>query len=262
MLDFLLWLQLPLRRDRQLIRDLYPILGFYPRRTRYYRQALLHKSSGVKAEGRYLNNERLEFLGDAILDAVVGDIVYRRYEGKREGFLTNARSKLVSRATLGKIATEIGLDRLVKRNGTMRAHNSYMAGNAFEALVGAIYLDRGYGACYRFMERRILERLVNVDRVAYREVNFKSKLIEWSQKHKIQLDFPCSEPDTSNRANPTFTTRALIEGIECGRATGYSKKESQQLAAKAALRNLKKNRETEQAVLAARDARQKKEQQG
>ena len=120
------------------------MLGFYPKNISIYEQALLHKSSSVKSEqGRLLNNERLEFLGDAILDAVVADIVYKKFEGKREGFLTNTRSKIVQRETLNRLATEIGLDKLIKYSARQSSHNSYMCGNAFEALVGAIYLDRG-----------------------------------------------------------------------------------------------------------------------
>ena len=178
-------IKLPFRKEKELFSALYDILGFYPHHIELYKQALLHKSVGRKNEkGRPQNNERLEFLGDAILDAVVGDIVFRHFEGKREGFLTNARSKLVSRATLGKLAQEMGVDQLIKYAGHSTSHNSYMNGNAFEALVGAIYLDRGYDACMRFMEKRILAQVINIDKVAYKEVNFKSKLLEWSQKRK------------------------------------------------------------------------------
>ena len=146
-------LKLPFRKEKELFSALYQILGFYPRDISLYKQALLHKSVGRKNEkGKPLNNERLEFLGDAILDAVVGDIVYRHFEGKREGFLTNTRSKLVSRSTLGKLSQEIGIPQLIQSAGHTTSQNSYMNGNAFEALVGAIYLDRGYGACMQFME--------------------------------------------------------------------------------------------------------------
>ena len=132
-------------------------MGFYPRRIEYYKLALMHKSvSRRNAKGRPLNNERLEFLGDAVLDAVVGDIVYRHFEGKREGFLTNTRSKLVQRETLNRLAQEMGINQLIHASTHSNSHNSYMGGNAFEALVGAIYLDRGYDSCMRFMQERIL----------------------------------------------------------------------------------------------------------
>ena len=175
-------IKLPFRKEKELFSAIYNILGFYPHHIAYYNQALMHKSAGKRNEkGKPLNNERLEFLGDAVLDSVVGDIVFRHFEGKREGFLTNTRSKLVQRETLGKLAKEMGILELIKSNGPATSHNSYMGGNAFEALVGAIYLDRGYDACMRFMQKRILAQLINIDKVAYKEVNFKSKLLVWSQ---------------------------------------------------------------------------------
>ena len=181
-------IRLPFRKDRELYRSFYHMLGFYPRHIQYYRQALMHKSMGMNVEGeRPVNNERLEFLGDAVLDSVVGEIVFRHFPGKREGFLTTARSKIVKRDTLGKLAVQIGLDKLVQYQGSMQPHNSYVAGNAFEALVGAVYLDRGYNACRRFVERRILEHLIDIDKIAYQEVNFKSRLLEWTQKHRLTL---------------------------------------------------------------------------
>ena len=145
--------------------------------------ALSHKSIHFKnKKGKPVNNERLEFLGDAILDAIVGDIVYKHFPGKREGFLTNTRSKLVQRETLNKIAQEIGLSRLIYSSGRNFSHNSYMAGNAFEALIGALYLDRGYNLCMRFMQEKILKKMVNIDTVAYKEVNFKSRLVRTKER--------------------------------------------------------------------------------
>lgn len=148
---------MPFRRDRQLYRSFYGILGFYPRKIDLYRQALTHKSVAVREMGsRRLNNERLEYLGDAILDAVVGDILYNRFSGKNEGFLTSVRSRVVQRETLGRLADEMGLTDLIHSNLAGRTHNSYMAGNAFEALVGAVYLDRGYEYCKWFVNHRIM----------------------------------------------------------------------------------------------------------
>ena len=185
--NFIDRLKLPFRKEKELLLSLYKILGFYPHDLSYYKQALMHKSVMHRnSKGKPINNERLEFLGDAILDAIVGDIVYQHFPGKKEGFLTNTRSKLVQRETLGKLANEMGLTALVISNGKGLAHNSYMGGNAFEALVGAVYLDRGYDACMRFMQKRILAQMINIDKVAYKEVNFKSKLIEWTQKNPKQ----------------------------------------------------------------------------
>ncbi|MDY4629339.1 MAG: ribonuclease III, partial [Prevotella sp.] len=237
------------------------ILGFYPRHIELYKLALMHKSIARRnAKGKPVNNERLEFLGDAVLDAVVGDIVYRHFEGKREGFLTNTRSKLVQRDTLNKLAQEMGINRLILSSGHSNSHNNYMGGNAFEALVGAIYLDRGYNMCMRFMQKRILSQLINIDKVAYKEVNFKSKLIEWSQKNKVKLDFKLVSQSKESGGSPTFIYKTVIEGVEGGQGKGYSKKESQQLASKETLQRLKREPQFIDAVFAAKTERTKMEE--
>ena len=233
-------IRLLFRKDRESYSCFYRILGFYPRNIRLYEQALLHKSTAVRSEkGRPLNNERLEFLGDAILDAIVGDIVYQHFEGKREGFLTNTRSKIVQRETLNKLAVEIGLDKLIKYSTRSSSHNSYMYGNAFEAFIGAIYLDRGYECCKQFMEEKIFKNYIDLDKMSRKEVNFKSKLIEWSQKNKMEVSFELIEQSLDKENNPVFQTEVRIEGILGGSGTGYSKKESQQNAAQMTLKKIK-----------------------
>lgn len=260
--NFIDRLKLPFRKEKELYYSLYNIIGFYPRNISYYKQALMHKSIARRnAKGRPVNNERLEFLGDAILDAIVGDIVYRHFEGKREGFLTNTRSKIVQRETLNRLAHEIGIGELIMSSGHPSSHNSYMEGNAFEALVGAIYLDRGYEACMRFMQKRILAQLINIDKVAYKEVNFKSKLIEWCQKNRVKLDFKLIEQQRDKNNSPVFTYKAIVEGIEAGEGTGYSKKESQQLASKIALQSLRRKPQFIDAVFAAKADRTKMEEE-
>lgn len=254
-------IKLPFRKEKELFSSLREILGFYPRRIELYKLALMHKSIARRnAKGKPVNNERLEFLGDAVLDAVVGDIVYRHFEGKREGFLTNTRSKLVQRDTLNKLAQEMGINQLILSSGHSNSHNNYMGGNAFEALVGAIYLDRGYDMCMRFMQKRILSQLINIDKVAYKEVNFKSKLIEWSQKNKVKLDFKLVSQSKESGGSPTFIYKTVIEGLEGGQGKGYSKKESQQLASKETLQRLKREPQFIDAVFAAKTERTKMEE--
>jgi ribonuclease-3 len=237
------------------------MLGFYPRDIRIYEQALLHKSSSVKSDkGRLLNNERLEFLGDAILDAVVGDIVYQKFEGKREGFLTNTRSKIVSRESLNHVAEQIGLVKLIKFNTRQSAHNSYMGGNAFEALVGAIYLDRGYEYCKYFMEHRIIGQYLNLEKLSRKEVNFKSKLIEWTQKNKVVIAFELISQTLDEFNSPVFETEILIEGIPACKGKGYSKKESQQIAAHETLNKIKKDSAFLEGIFAAKALREAPEE--
>ena len=254
-------IKLPFRKDKELFSSLYEILGFYPHNIEYYRQALMHKSIGKRNDkGKPLNNERLEFLGDAILDAVVGHIVYSQYEGKREGFLTNTRSKLVSRETLGKLANEMGLSQLLLSAGRSNSHNSYVNGNAFEALVGAVYLDRGYDACMWFWKNRVLGRFINIDKVAFKEVNFKSKLLEWSQKNKVRMEYRMLKQKTDDNGSPIFSFQVVIEGIEGERGSGYSKKEAQQLASKETLQKLKREPQFVDAVFKAKSDRTKMEE--
>ncbi len=220
----------------------YRILGFFPRDIQLYHQALLHKSTSIRSEkGNPINNERLEFLGDAILDAIVGDIVYKHFEGRREGFLTNTRSKIVQRETLNKLAVEIGLDKLVKFSARSSSHNTYMYGNAFEAFIGAIYLDQGYDRCKQFMENKIFKLYIDLDKMSRKEVNFKSRLIEWSQKNKMEVSFELIEQLFDAEYNPMFHTEIRIEGVSAGSGQGYSKKESQQVAARAALKRIKED---------------------
>ena len=254
-------IKLPFRKEKELYLSLYTILGFYPRNIELYQMALSHKSIHFKnKKGKPVNNERLEFLGDAILDAIVGDIVYKHFPGKREGFLTNTRSKLVQRETLNKIAQEIGLSRLIYSSGRNFSHNSYMAGNAFEALIGALYLDRGYNLCMRFMQKKILTKMVNIDTVAYKEVNFKSRLIEWAQKNKMNIAFNLLEQKKDDEGNPVFKYCVVIEGIKCNSASGFSKKESQQLASEETLEYIKKNTRFCDALFEAKKKRQEAEQ--
>ena len=244
------------RKEKEPYFRFYRILGFYPHNIEIYKQALLHKSSSVKTQGKLINNERLEFLGDAILDAVVADIVYKKFEGKREGFLTNTRSKIVQRETLNNLAINIGLDKLIKYSSKQSSHNSYMSGNAFEALIGAIYLDRGYNACKKFMEERIIGKYINIDKISRKEVNFKSKLIEWSQKNKFEIEFRLIGQSLDESQNPVFETQIIVENVPGGTGKGYSKKESQQAAAHLTMSMIKKDSIFIDAIFAAKNERE------
>ncbi len=239
--DLITRIKLPFLKDRELYRSFYRILGFYPRDIHPYKVAMLHRSAATHEEGKRINNERLEFLGDAILGAVVGHLVYKHFPKKPEGFLTNTRSNIVKRQSLNQLAKETGFDKLVVSNFKQQTHNNYVSGNAFEAFVGAIYLDRGYGHCVRFIKNKIMDHLVNIEKAAS-EVNYKSKLLEWGQKNHIAIEFVVEE-GKENEATPVFNTCVKVGNVECGKGRGYSKKESQQNAAKEALEKLRNNRE-------------------
>ncbi len=235
-------IKLHFQKDSELRKALHSMLGFYPRNLEIYRIALAHKSHVYRnRKGRSFNNERLEFLGDAILEAVVSDIVFHRFERRSEGFLTSTRSKIVQRSSLNRLAKEIGLERLLQVPSQRRGHNSNIGGNAFEALVGAIYLDRGYKTCQWFVENKIVGCLLDIENVANKEVNFKSKLLEWTQKNRVQVDFENEETLDEKNDSPLFNSTIVLEGLTAGEGRGYSKKESQQRASRDALTRLRRD---------------------
>lgn len=243
----------PKRRKEPFV-SFYNILNFYPYNITLYEQALLHKSSSIKLkDGRWINNERLEFLGDAILDAIVADIVFKEFEYKKEGFLTNMRSKIVQRDTLNKLALDLGLDRLIKTSAKNINHKTHMYGNALEALIGAIYLDQGYRVAKKFVHERLILEYLNIDSVAQQEVNFKSRLIEWSQKYKIPVEFRLLDSSIDENNTPIFLTAIFIYGEEAGNGMGFSKKESQQKAAEEAMARITNNKEFSSLIFALKD---------
>lgn len=216
------------------------ILNFYPYNITLYKQALLHKSSSIKIKGgRWINNERLEFLGDAILDAIVADIVYKEFEYKKEGFLTTMRSRIVQRETLNKLALQLGIDKLITTSAKANNPHTHMYGNALEALIGAIYLDQGYRRAKSFVSERLIKPYLDIENVAEEEQNHKSKLIEWGQKNKIPLTFELLESSIDKRNVPRFKSAVYINGMPISEGEGFSKKESQQQAAGKALEHLK-----------------------
>ena len=228
--------------------SLYNMLGFYPNDVELYEQAFIHRSITSVSNGKSCNNERLEFLGDAILDAIVADIVFKHFPNKREGFLTNTRSKIVQRESLNHIALELGLDKKVTSLPHAAIHNKYLFGNALEALIGAIYLDKGYRFCYRFVLEQIINKYLSLNKLAGQEVNFKSRLLEWGQKVKLNIVFDLVETFTDNEGKPVFQTSVTLEGTSLGIGIGNTKKESQQLAAKKAIRRINKDKDIRELI--------------
>lgn len=215
------------------------ILGFYPDNIKYYQLALHHKSVPIQTkDGQHLCNERLEFLGDAILNSVITDLLYQRFQNEREGFLTNLRSKIVSRESLNRIAIEIGLDKLIIASRYVNLHaNNNIYGNALEALFGAIYLDLGYKKCKFFVEERLFRHILDWDEIIEKEINFKSKVFEWCHKHHLEPEFSLIEESVFKNKH-TFHTCLKIQGYIISEATGCSKKESQQKASEIAYQKI------------------------
>ena len=228
-----------LRKDKETYRILYRILGFLPHDLHPYNIALTHSSHMQHSRKKgFMCNERLEFLGDAIIDAVVSDLLYSRYKKEREGFLTKSRSSLVCRETLNIVALELGLDKLVVSHNTGRQHNSHIYGNAFEAFVGAIYVDRGYEMCKQFLLNRVFGKVVDIEKIIGSDANFKSRLIEFSQKHHIAVEFRLVE-EKNDADGQFFASEVYVCDKLFGAGQGFSKRESQQRAAKEALEKLK-----------------------
>ena len=226
------------------------ILGFFPNDISLYEEALLHKSSfGENRWRSNHHNERLEFLGDAILDAIIADIVFKKYKNQNEGFLTNTRSKIVKRETLDQISGKLGLNRLIISSRGIHSQKNHILGNALEAFIGAVYLDQGYRKTYRFIEKRIISAYINIDALAKKEVNFKSKLLEWCQKTRVQMDYELLENFTDRDNNPVFQSQVLLNNLVAGIGTGFSKKESHQQAAQQALNKIKVDKNFVQEVL-------------
>ena len=263
-------MKFPFRRNKEFLSALYDILGFYPHNIDIYRLAFAHKSMsgrrqaeaapsrdrrrrGARPEqpAKPLNNERLEYLGDAVLETVVSDIVFHHFPTRREGFLTATRSKIVQRESLNRLAAEMGLERLIQASqGTHLAHTN-IGGNAFEALMGAIYLDRGFKHCYWFIAHRVIGHYIDLDTVADKEVNFKSKLLEWSQKNRIHLSFR----DQSNGEDAGFRTTVVIEGIQVSKGAARSKKEAHQQAAHEALKRMRSDEKFYDSLFRAKEKR-------
>jgi ribonuclease-3 len=228
----------------------YKVLGFYPDRIDLYREAMTHRSSSTRSKkGKWVNNERLEFLGDAILDAIIADILYKKFDNKKEGFLTSTRSRIVQRETLNKLAVDLGLDKLIVSSTRNLAHNTNIYGDALEAVIGAIYLDQGYRVAKNFVYETLIKQHLNIEKVLKSEVDFKSRLIEWGQKNRVDVIFEVKDSSYDSENNPVFVSCVKVGNVEIGSGKGYSKKESHQKAAKVAIKKLRESNELQDILI-------------
>lgn len=216
------------------------LLGFYPSNLKLYDLAFIHKSaSAYDSQGNMVNNERLEFLGDAILGAIIADFLYNRFPQQDEGFLTKNRSKLVNRTFLTRLTFDMGLHIFIDSNTTKNMDKSHIYGDALEALIGAIYLDTDYQTIKYFVTKKILSQFVNLNEIEQKDSNFKSQLIEWSQKNKKDIKFETTEEPAKDKSKqPRFVAKVIVENKELGAGTGTSKKEAHQNAARETLKKL------------------------
>jgi len=223
------------QKNRSIITSLRKILGFYPTKFSLYSIAFTHKSASFEINGEKVNNERLEFLGDAILDAVVSDYLYEKYPFEAEGFLTEMRSKIVKGEKLQELATLIHIDSFISVNNISPKGKTRIFEDAFEAFIGAIYLDKGYNTTYKFIINKIIKTHINLPELEKINLNYKSQLIEWAQKYKKQVRFNSfNDPEF----NKQFIAEIILDKENICKDRGSSKKEAEQKAAKKALNKL------------------------
>ncbi len=229
-----------LSTDKAFYNDLRKITGLFPGNEELYKLAFIHKSASLRLQdGLVMNNERLEFLGDAILDAVVAEYLYAKFPDKNEGFLTQTRSKLVNGDYLGQLAIQLGLDKFIISHAHNFNSNKNILGDAFEAFIGAIYLDHGYKAVKNFVFKQLLKKHIDLGKILNTETNYKSRLIEWVQKGRNVLTFN-TELIENDSLHPEFISFIKINNKIIEKGTGLSKKEAEQNAAKQALKKLNK----------------------
>jgi ribonuclease III len=216
------------------------ILNFRPGNLKLYHTAFVHKSaSKVYADGSLLNNERLEFLGDAILDAVVAEYIFALYPKKTEGFLTQLRSKIVNREMLNILSVETGISEMVVLQNPNNGYKN-IYGDAFEAFIGALFLDKGYKLTKRFVLKQVIKKHIDICKLVEKETDFKSRLIEWGQKNKQEIEIESTENPSLTDKIPQFVAHIKILDALVASGTGYSKKEAEQCAAEDALTKLDK----------------------
>ena len=224
-------------KKRDLHRSIHNILGFRPKNISLYELAFRHRSVAKEIrDGVKDSNERLEFLGDAVLGAIVANYLFSKFPFKDEGFLTELRSKMVSRVYLNKLALKIGIDKLVQYDESNRLYKS-ICGDTFEALIGAIYLDKGFDFTEKVVLNRIIRFHVDIDELEKQELNFKSKVINWAQRNRKSISFDARE-DNSDERQRLYHVTVYIDDEAMGTGTGFSKKSAEQSASESACNNL------------------------
>lgn len=218
--------------ELELIRFVQRSFGYKPKNIELFQRALTHKSIAHNSDEH--SNERLEFLGDAILDSVIAEMLFRLYPNEDEGYLTKIKSKIVSRRTLSLIGEEMRIGDVLRYNKGRSIKMATIEGNAFEALIGALYLDAGYLRVQESINNHILLKYVDLNQILEEEIDFKSRLFIWSQKNHLPLEFEVMSEENKG-ASWQYLVRVMINNQEFGRGTGTSKKKAEQAAAKETL---------------------------
>jgi ribonuclease III len=231
-----------LRDKREFSSRLIKILGFRPGNLELYEIAFIHRSATFTLDnGKKVNNERLEYLGDSILDAILSDYLFEKFPNADEGFLTKIRSRIVNRDVLNQLALSIGINKILisKINSSHLTKNLY--GDAFEALIGSVFLDKGFKKTKKLFINNVLNKYLDLNVIANTDTDYKSMVFEWVQKHKLNLIFTYKEEYDFNLKKSVFSTTLFIDRQEFGEGQGSSKKEAEQEAACKAWKRLKDN---------------------
>jgi len=222
-----------LQSSRDLARSIKNIFGFQPGNLHLYKLAFRHKSVNKDVNGIKINNERLEYLGDAILGSVIAEFLFKKFPYGEEGFLTEMRSKIVCRSNLDKLSRKLGIDKLIESNTDTKQSGKSIRGDAFEAFIGAIYLDKGYQYTYKVIINRIVNIHIDIDALEHIDTNFKSKLIEWSQKEKKEVEFRViSEKGDKNKNQ--YEIEVYVDDEPVSRGIDFSIKGAEKIAAEKA----------------------------
>jgi ribonuclease-3 len=224
--------------DKKLRNSIRNIFGFYPGNIFLYQLAFRHKSASHEfVNGLKLSNERLEYLGDAVLSSIVADYLFKKFPYKEEGFLTEMRARIVSRSQLNKLSKKLGLDRLIESEEFCNNHSKSLHGDAFEAFVGALYLDRGYKFVRKIILNRVIDVHFDIDKLQNQDTNFKSQLIEWSQKEKIPIEFTVVD-EVGNGYGKQYIVELQVDHEVYANGRDFSIKGAEQQAANRALERL------------------------
>jgi ribonuclease III len=222
--------------DKQLALQLEHLLAFRPKHIAYYKLAFMHRSRPDDATD---SNERLEFLGDAILGAIIAEYLFKKYPYQSEGYLTELRSRIVRRETMNNVALRMGLNKLVQYNQNDRSlSRSHIFGNALEALIGAVYLDQGFERTRTFILNQILRSYIDLETMESTDTNYKNQLLSWAQRNNRSLTFETLD-EKMDATRKTFTVGIMVDGELLAEGTGYNKKEAGQVAAQKALEKVK-----------------------
>jgi len=218
------------------------ILGFRPGNLRLYEIAFIHRSASFTLlNGKKVNNERLEYLGDAVLDAILSDYLFEKFPDANEGFLTKIRSRIVNRDVLNQLAVSMGINKILISNISSVQPTKNLYGDALEALIGSVFLDKGFKKTKKLFIRNVLNKYLDLNVIVKTDTDYKSLVFEWVQKHKSNLIFTYNEEYDFNLKKSVFSTTLIIDKEELGEGHGSSKKEAEQEAASKAWIRLKDN---------------------